>query len=128
MASTDTYTMQRDAIGSVEVFGLVAAVEVADVMLKTANIIVKSFCNADAGIISVICEGDLAACKAAVDAGKAEATRMGGLLGSTLIGRPFTDTATLISDHAGSIFMVAKAQAAKPTMARASKLAKGRKK
>lgn len=120
MASTDTYTMQRDAIGSVEVFGLVAAVEVADVMLKTANIIIKSFCNADAGIISVICEGDLAACKAAVDAGKAKATRMGGLLGSTLIGRPFTDTAALISDHAGSIFLVAKAPAAKP--------AKGRKK
>lgn len=43
MASTDTYTMQRDAIGSVEVFGLVAAVEVADVMLKTANIVVKVF-------------------------------------------------------------------------------------
>jgi microcompartment protein CcmL/EutN len=119
MASTDRYALQRDAIGSVEIFGLIAATEVADVMLKTANVRIKSISNADAGIISVICEGDLAACRAAVDAGKAAGARLDALLGSTLIGRPFADTSALISSHAGTMFETAKPAA--PRRARGKK-------
>ena len=119
MATTDRYALQRDAIGSVEIFGLIAATEVADVMLKTANVRIKSICNADAGIISVVCEGDLAACKAAVDAGTAAGSRLNALLGSNLIGRPFTDTAALISTHAGTMFETAKP--APPKQARGRK-------
>ena len=119
MASTDRYALQRDAIGSVEIFGLIAATEVADVMLKTANVRIKSISNADAGIISVICEGDLAACRAAVDAGKAAGARLDALLGSTLIGRPFMDTSALIATHAGSMF-----ETVKPRPARQSKVKK----
>jgi len=116
---SDSFSFQHDAMGFVEIFGLIAATEVADVMLKSANIHVKSVCNADAGLITVVCSGDLAACKAAVDAGKAAGTRLGALIGSNLIGRPLEDTVELISGHVGSMFPVA-APAAKP--------AKGKKK
>ena len=115
-----SFSFQHDALGFVEIFGLTAATEVADVMLKSANVTVKSVCNADAGLITVVCEGDLAACTAAVDAGKAAAIRMGALLCSNLIGRPLEDTVELIAGHAGSMFPVTPAPAAKP--------AKGKKK
>ena len=117
---SDSFSFQHDAMGFVEIFGLIAATEVADVMLKSANIHVKSVCNADAGLITVICAGDLAACKAGVDAGKAAGTRLGALIGSNLIGRPLEDTVELISEHAGSMFPV--------TAAPAAKAAKGKKK
>lgn len=118
MAPSDRGFVQHEAIGSVEISGLLVAMEVADIMLKHANIRIKSVCNADAGIISVICTGDLAACKAAVDAGKAAGIRMKALLGSSLIGRPFEDTEALISVYAGSMFEIPVARTSKPAKTR----------
>ena len=62
---------ENEALGFVETRGLVAAIEAADAMVKAARVRIKTVGNADAALISVICEGDLAACAAAVDAGKA---------------------------------------------------------
>ncbi len=62
---------ENEAMGFVETQGLVAAIEAADAMVKAARVRIKTVGNADAALISVICEGDLAACAAAVDAGKA---------------------------------------------------------
>jgi microcompartment protein CcmL/EutN len=93
-----------DALGFVETFGLAAAIEAADAMGKAARVRVKSVCNADAGLLSVICEGDIAACRAAVDAGSAAAKRLGGFRSSNLIARPYEDTGVLIGQHAGSMF------------------------
>lgn len=90
---------EGDALGFVETFGLVAAVEVADAMTKAAQVRVKTIGNADAGLLSVICEGGLAACMAAVDAGKAAATRMDKLLGGNLIARPYADTHELVAER-----------------------------
>jgi microcompartment protein CcmL/EutN len=56
---------------------------------------VKTVLNADVGMLSVICEGDLAACKAAVDAGKTAADRVGKCLSTNLIGRPDGSLETL---------------------------------
>ncbi len=78
----------NDSIGFVEAYGMVAAVEAADAMVKAARVKVKTVLNADVGMISVVCEGDLAACKAAVDAGKAAADRVGKCLRTNLIPRP----------------------------------------
>lgn len=103
-----------DALGFVEVFGLIAAVEAADAMGKAARVRVKNVCNADAGLITVVCEGDIAACKAAVDAGCAAAKRLGRLVAVNLIARPYEDTNELISGHVGSMFETKKAPAAKP--------------
>jgi microcompartment protein CcmL/EutN len=103
-----------DALGFIEVYGLIAAVEAADAMGKAAQVRVKSVCNADAGLITVICEGDIAACKASVDAGSAAAKRLGRLMAVNLIARPYEDTKELITGHVGSMFETKKAPAAKP--------------
>lgn len=85
-----------ESLGFVETYGLVAAVEAADAMAKAARVRVKTVVNADLGLLSVVCEGDLAACQAAVDAGKAAAERVGDCLTSNLIARPDEGTDTLI--------------------------------
>jgi microcompartment protein CcmL/EutN len=88
---------ENEALGFVETRGLVAAIEAADAMVKAARVRIKTVGNADAALISVICEGDLAACAAAVDAGKAAAARVGDLVGSNLIPRPDDDTESLVA-------------------------------
>lgn len=93
---------QNESLGFVETYGMVAAVEAADAMVKAARVKVKTVVNADLGLLSVICEGDLAACKAAVDAGKAAAARVGDCLGTNLIPRPDIDTEALIDTHIDS--------------------------
>jgi len=113
VASNENKPSPGDSLGFVETFGLTAAIEAADAMGKAARVRVKTVCNADAGIISVVCEGDLAACRAAVDAGKASAERMGSLLTSNLIARPYSDTDVLVSEHVGSMFKPKKAPATK---------------
>jgi microcompartment protein CcmL/EutN len=94
---------ENEAMGFVETQGLVAAIEAADAMVKAARVRIKTVGNADAALISVICEGDLAACAAAVDAGKAAAARIGDLVGSNLIARPDDDTAWLVAERVDTI-------------------------
>ena len=94
---------QSESLGFVETLGLVPAIECADAMAKAARVSIKSIANADAAILSVICEGDLAACVAAVDAGKAAAARVGAVLTANVIPRPFGDTETLVGSRIGSI-------------------------
>ncbi len=94
---------ENEALGFVETRGLVAAIEAADAMVKAARVRIKTVGNADAALISVICEGDLAACAAAVDAGKAAAARVGDFVGSNLIPRPDDDTAALVADRIDTI-------------------------
>ncbi len=89
---------EQQALGFVETRGLVAAVEAADAMAKAARVRIKTVGNADAALISVICEGDIAACAAAVDAGKAAAARVGDFVGSNLIARPDADTVRLVEE------------------------------
>jgi microcompartment protein CcmL/EutN len=98
----------NDSIGFVETYGMVAAIEAADAMVKAARVKVKTVLNADVGMLSVICEGDLAACKAAVDAGKAAAERVGKCLSSNLIARPAEGLEELISRRIGSTITQAK--------------------
>jgi len=94
---------EHEALGFVETRGLVAAIEAADAMVKAARVRIKTVGNADAALISVICEGDLAACRAAVDAGKAAAARVGDLVGSNLIPRPDGDTEMLVAERIDTI-------------------------
>ncbi len=94
---------ENESLGFVETIGLVTAIETADAMVKAARVRVKTVANADAGLISVICTGDLAACMAAVDAGKAAAMRVGQVVSTNLIPRPDDDTETLVASGIGSI-------------------------
>lgn len=94
---------EHEAMGFVETRGLVAAIEAADAMVKAAQVSIKTVGNADAALISVICEGDLAACAAAVDAGKAAAARIGDFVCSNLIPRPDDDTEWLVAERVDAI-------------------------
>ncbi|MDJ0780859.1 MAG: BMC domain-containing protein [Desulfosarcinaceae bacterium] len=104
----------NSALGFVEAYGMVAAIEAADAMVKAARVKVKTVLNADVGMLSVICEGDLAACKAAVDAGKAAADAVGKCLSTNLIPRPGSGIESFISKQVGSTIVPQKAAKAKP--------------
>jgi len=90
---------EGESLGFVETYGLTAAIETADAMVKAARVRVRTVLNADLGLLSVVCEGDLAACKAAVEAGKASAERLGNYVSSNLIARPDADTDTMIVQY-----------------------------
>lgn len=96
---------QNESMGFVETIGLAAAIHVADVMIKSANVKVESVANADSGLITVICKGDLASCNAAVDAAKTAVSQMGTCFNSNRIPRPSSDVDTLVNDHIGNMLI-----------------------
>ncbi|EGI5597428.1 ethanolamine utilization microcompartment protein EutK [Salmonella enterica subsp. enterica serovar Amsterdam] len=85
-----------NALGLLEVDGMVAAVDAADAMLKAANVRLLSHQVLDPGRLTLVVEGDLAACRAALDAGSAAAQRTGRVISRKEIGRPEEDTQWLI--------------------------------
>ena len=56
-----------NALGLLEVDGMVAAIDAADAMLKAANVRLLSHEVLDPGRLTLVVEGDLAACRAALD-------------------------------------------------------------
>lgn len=94
---------QNESMGFVETIGFVAAIEAADVMVKAANVKIETVANADSGLITVVCKGDLASCNAAVDAAKAAIAQKGAAFNSNKIPRPSSDVQHLISDHIGNM-------------------------
>jgi len=87
--------MAQQAIGMIETKGLIAAVEALDAALKAANVTYKRQDKVGSGYVSVTLEGDVAAVKAAVDAGADAARRVGEVLSVHVIARPHEDTAKL---------------------------------
>ena len=77
-----------DALGMVETIGLVGMIEAADAMVKTANVVFVGWQKVDAGLVTAIVRGDVAAVKAATDAGAAAARRVGELVSVHVIPRP----------------------------------------
>lgn len=77
------------ALGFIETRGLVAAIESADAMLKAAEVHLVERTFVKGGIVTITITGDIAACKASVDAAAAAVSRMGGTILSThVIPRP----------------------------------------
>jgi ethanolamine utilization protein EutM len=87
------------ALGLVETRGLVGAIEAADAGLKAANVRLYGTERADAGLVTVKFTGDVAAVKAAVDAGSAAAARVGQLVSSHVIARPHASLPLVVSDE-----------------------------
>ncbi|MFN2455875.1 MAG: BMC domain-containing protein [Pyrinomonadaceae bacterium] len=77
-----------EALGMVECMGLVAMIEAADAMVKSANVTLVGYEKIDAGLVTAIVRGDVAAVKAAVDAGAAAAARVGQVVSTHVIARP----------------------------------------
>ena len=87
------------ALGLVETKGLVGAIEAADAGLKAANVELLGSERADAGLVTVMFGGDVAAVKAACDAGAAAAERVGQLVGVHVIPRPSPMLAAIETDE-----------------------------
>ena len=80
-----------NALGMVECMGLVAMIEAADAMVKTANVELVGYEKIDAGLVTAIVRGEVGAVKAAVDAGAAAARRIGTVTAVHVIPRPHDD-------------------------------------
>ena len=76
------------ALGLVETRGLVGAIEAADAGTKAADVGFAGKEYADAGLVTVIFRGEVAAVKAAVDAAAAAAERVGQLVSVHVIPQP----------------------------------------
>lgn len=75
----------------VECFGLVAMIEAADTMVKTANVKLVGYERIDAGLVIAIVRGEVGAVKAAVDAGAEAARKIGTVTATHVIPRPHSD-------------------------------------
>ncbi|MBI5021235.1 MAG: BMC domain-containing protein [Ignavibacteriales bacterium] len=84
------------ALGMIETRGLVGAVEAADTMCKSAEVQLISKERTGGGLICIKIKGDVAAVRAAVDAGAAAAQRVGDLVSKHVIPRPDSGTEILI--------------------------------
>ena len=90
-----------DALGLIETKGYVGAVEAADAMVKAANVRLIGYQKIGAGLVTVMVRGDVGAVKAAVDAGRVAADRVGEEVVSThVIPRPHTDVESLLPKRA----------------------------
>ena len=83
--------MSTDALGMIETRGLIGAIEAADAMVKTANVVLIGKEYIGAGYVTVLARGDVGAIKAATDAGAAAARRVGELVSVHVIPRPHAD-------------------------------------
>jgi microcompartment protein CcmL/EutN len=89
-----------DALGLVETKGLVGAIEAADAMVKTANVVLVGHEFIGGGFVTVKVRGDVGAVKAATDAGAAAARRVGELVSVHVIPRPDAETETILPQPA----------------------------
>lgn len=87
--------------GFVETKGFVAAIEAADAMLKAAKVEIVKWQKPGGALVVVIVQGELGACQAAVDAGSVAAKRVGELISTHVIPRPFNDTENLVTELIG---------------------------
>ncbi len=92
----DTGTVQQmakntDALGMIEVKGFVTLVEAVDAMMKAANVTFMGWDKIGSGLVTAFVSGDVAAVKAATDAGAAAGGRIGEVVSVQVIARPHED-------------------------------------
>lgn len=80
-----------EALGMIETKGFVALVEASDAMVKAANVDLVGWEKIGSGLVTAFVAGDVAAVKAAVDAGAAAASRIGEVVSVQVIPRPHED-------------------------------------
>jgi microcompartment protein CcmL/EutN len=78
----------QEALGVIETLGFATAMEAADASVKAANVQLGNWLKVGGGKVNIIMRGDVAAVKAAVEAGVASASQVGEVHGHTIIPRP----------------------------------------
>ena len=77
-----------EALGMIETRGFVGMVEASDAMVKAAHVELVGFEKIGGGFVTAVVRGDVAAVKAATDAGSRAAERVGELVSVHVIPRP----------------------------------------
>jgi microcompartment protein CcmL/EutN len=77
-----------DALGMIETKGFVAVVEAADAMVKAAKVELVGYEKIGGGYVTVVVRGDVAAVRAATEAGQRAAERLGEIVSVHVIPRP----------------------------------------
>jgi ethanolamine utilization protein EutM len=98
-----------EALGMVETRGLIAMIEAADAMVKAARVNLVGWEKIGSGYVTAMVRGDVAAVRAATDAGAAAARRVGELISVHVIPRPHPSLEDILP--------IGKAQAPNPTAA-----------
>ncbi|MBI4828276.1 MAG: BMC domain-containing protein [Nitrospinae bacterium] len=80
-----------DALGLIETRGFVGMVEAADAMVKAAKVELVGYEKIGGGYVTAIVRGDVAAVKAATDAGSRAAEKVGELVSVHVIPRPHSN-------------------------------------
>ena len=80
-----------DALGMIETRGFVAMVEASDAMVKAARVELVGMEKIGGGYVTAVVRGDVAAVKAATEAGQRAAERVGELVSVHIIPRPHTN-------------------------------------
>lgn len=77
-----------EALGMIETRSFTAVVEAADAMVKAAKVELVRYEKTGGGYVTAVIRGDVAAVKAACDAGRVSATRVGEIVSVHIIARP----------------------------------------
>ncbi len=87
----------QQALGMIETRGLIALVEATDAMLKSANVeIIGPMTQVGNAMVTVCVSGDVAAVKAATEAGRTAAQSLGEVVSVSVIARPSAETSVVL--------------------------------
>lgn len=85
-----------EALGMIETKGFVCMLEAVDSMLKAANVKMLGWDKVGSGLVTAFVVGDVAAVKAAVDAGASAASKLGEVVSVQVIPRPHEELAGVL--------------------------------
>jgi microcompartment protein CcmL/EutN len=85
-----------EALGMIETRSFATVVEAADAMVKAAKVELVSYEKTGGGYVTAVIRGDVAAVKAACDAGRAGAARVGEIVAVHVIARPHENVDTVM--------------------------------
>ena len=95
-AQPEQERVTKPALGMVETRGLVALFEAVDAMLKAASVTFTTWEPVGSGLVTAFVEGEVAAVKAATEAGADAAKQLGEVVSVLVIPRPHDDLNELI--------------------------------
>ncbi len=85
-----------EALGMIETRSFPAMVEAADAMVKAAKVELVSYEKTGGGYVTAVIRGDVAAVKAACDAGQTACARVGELVAVHIIARPHSNVDSVV--------------------------------
>ncbi|MFB3815082.1 MAG: BMC domain-containing protein [Terriglobales bacterium] len=89
----------KPALGFIETKGLVALFEATDAMLKSASVTFTGWQTVGSGLVTAFVEGEVAAVKAATDAGAEAACKIGEVVSVQVISSPHEELPSFVQDN-----------------------------